>query len=253
MTRITLVKVKMNMGLRCSSGQTPPNPNKQNPPLENGVPFVSQVSHFIDQKKKEYGMLKGDKQGLIKEIDILDLKKDKAVQNLKQLDHKEKSAMVYLKWYYELKRVLWDAYGINIDDVQDFAKLMHDFKNNGYDAPAIIFEYNSALSLRLEVLDNERKNKELYKRGASLQKESSFWQSHLNTHTQTWNAFLKLDAMGFGLNELQQLKDTVSEIAAANNIPEEQAVVRFLVDVENQYNIKLGFEGKVNEKRKELD
>ncbi|MBA3978950.1 MAG: hypothetical protein H0X50_12330 [Nitrosopumilus sp.] len=35
--------------------------------------------------------------------------------------------------------------------------------------------------------------------------------------------------MGFGLNQLQQLKDTVSEIAGANNISEHQAVCRFLV------------------------
>ncbi len=70
---------------------------------------------------------------------------------------------------------------------------------------------------------------------------------------QAWNTFLKLDAMGFGLNELQQLKDTVSEIAAANNISEYQAVSRFLRDVQEQYNRKLGFDGKVSEKRKELD
>ncbi len=35
-------------------------PNKQNPPLDDGVPFVSQVSRYIDQKKKENRMLKGD-------------------------------------------------------------------------------------------------------------------------------------------------------------------------------------------------
>ncbi len=35
--------------------------------------------------------------------------------------------------------------------------------------------------------------------------------------------------MRFGLNQLQQLKYTVSEIAAANNISEHQAVCRFLV------------------------
>ncbi len=109
------------------------------------------------------------------------------------------------------------------------------------------------MSLRLEVSDNERKIRELHDQIASLQKESSFWQSQLNTHRQAWNAFLKLDAIGFGLNELQQLKDTVSEIAVANSIPEDQAVHRFVKDVENHYNIKLGFEGKVNEKRRELE
>ncbi len=72
---------------------------------------------------------------------------------------------------------------------------MHDFKHHYCDASVIICEYNNALSVRLEVKDNERKKKELYDQIAALNKECSFWQSHLNTNMQTWKAFLKLDAM----------------------------------------------------------
>ncbi len=59
--------------------------------------------------------------------------------------------------------------------------------------------------------------------------------------------------MGFGMNELKQLWLTISEIAEANSIPREQAVPKFLKDVEEQYDWKIGFEGKVNSKRKELE
>ncbi len=45
--------------------------------------------------------------------------------------------------------------------------------------------------------------------------------------------------MGFGLKELGQLWLTISEIAKANNIPAEQAVSKFLKDVEEQYRDKL--------------
>jgi hypothetical protein len=58
--------------------------------------------------------------------------------------------------------------------------------------------------------------------------------------------------MGFGLKELGQLWLTISEIAKANIIPAEQAVSKFLKDVEEQYRDKLGFEDKVNEKRNEI-
>ncbi len=43
--------------------------------------------------------------------------------------------------------------------------------------------------------------------------------------------------MTFGLKELKQLWPTISEIAKANNIPAEQAVSKFLKDVDEQYGI----------------
>ena len=43
------------------------------------------------------------------------------------------------------------------------------------------------------------------------------------------------------------------EIANGNNIPSQEAVAKFIKDIEEQYDNKLGFESKVTEKRKELD
>jgi hypothetical protein len=70
-------------------------------------------------------------------------------------------------------------------------------------------------------------------------------------HRQTLYALSELQAMAFGLEEFKQLLLTISEIAKAYNISAEQAVSRSLKDVEEQYNDKPGFEGKVNEKRNE--
>lgn len=89
-------------------------PNKQNPPAEKGILFISRVSHLIGQTKKEYGMLKGDKQQLIKEIEELDKKRDKAEQNLKQTLQKEKFALSHIGWFSKLKEDLFDGHGIKI-------------------------------------------------------------------------------------------------------------------------------------------
>ena len=58
--------------------------------------------------------------------------------------------------------------------------------------------------------------------------------------------------MGFGLKELRQLWDMIGEIADANKISHREAVPKFLKDVQEQYDRKVGFEIKVNEKRGEL-
>jgi hypothetical protein len=48
------------------------------------------------------------------------------------------------------------------------------------------------------------------------------------------------------------LLGVILEIAAANNIPAEEAVSKFLKNVKDQYDNKLGFENKVNERKGEL-
>ncbi len=57
--------------------------------------------------------------------------------------------------------------------------------------------------------------------------------------------------MGFGLKELRQLWDAILEIASANKISHRDAVCKFLTDVEEQYDKKLGFEPDIKEKEKE--
>jgi hypothetical protein len=68
----------------------------------------------------------------------------------------------------------------------------------------------------------------------------------------TLDRYSHLEGMGFGLKDLRQLWDTIGEISHANGISHRDAVAKFLKDIEEQYDSKLGFEKKVNEKRGEL-
>ena len=77
-------------------------------------------------------------------------------------------------------------------------------------------------------------------------------ESQVSLHKQTMDRYSRLEAMNFGLKELQQLWLTILEIAKVNNIPSEEAVSKFLKDIEEQYDDKLGFESKVQEKKEEL-
>jgi hypothetical protein len=59
--------------------------------------------------------------------------------------------------------------------------------------------------------------------------------------------------MGFGLKELKFLWYTVREIAKANNIPQDEAVQKFLKDIEEQYDDELGLESTVQKLRPEIN
>lgn len=59
----------------------------------------------------------------------------------------------------------------------------------------------------------------------------------------------QLASKGFGLKEIRRLLNTIIEIAAANNIPEDK---KFILDIEQQYDEKLGFESKIRVLREEI-
>jgi outer membrane murein-binding lipoprotein Lpp len=59
--------------------------------------------------------------------------------------------------------------------------------------------------------------------------------------------------MGFSLKELKFLWHTINEVAIANNIPPYESVQKFLRDIEEQYDDKLGFESKVDNLRAEVN
>jgi hypothetical protein len=78
-----------------------------------------------------------------------------------------------------------------------------------------------------------------------LEGQRSALEVYVNMQNQTISTYNGLKAMGFGLNELSFLFDTINEIAAENDIPVKKAVSKFLSDVEEQYNKKVAFENKL--------
>ncbi|MEJ7640735.1 MAG: hypothetical protein WKF36_00915 [Candidatus Nitrosocosmicus sp.] len=233
---------------------SPSSSSSSSSPPEVKIPFFSQVSNTIAQKKKECNELEVYRKGLIKEIDGLELQIGQTRDNLYRISQNEKTVMSYLDWYGKLKNELWVNYKIKIEgDIQSFTQLVNDFKNHGYDASKILSEYLQALSLRMEIKTNEDKVQTLQNQVTALNDSVLSLESQVNMHKQTMDTFSWLEAMGFGLKVLNQLWLTISEIAEANSIPREQAVPNFLKDVEEQYDRKIGFEDKVNSKRKELE
>ena len=65
--------------------------------------------------------------------------------------------------------------------------------------------------------------------------------------------YRELDGMGFNLKKLKQLYGTIIEIAIANHTLPQDAVTKFLNDIENQYDNKLGFETKIKELYAKID
>jgi hypothetical protein len=87
----------------------------------------------------------------------------------------------------------------------------------------------------------------------SLLKEVDLLNSKLDVSRQTMKICGELNTMGFDLKKLKQLYYTIIEISLANHLPVLDAVTKFLNDIEDQYDSKLGFETKIKELKATMD
>ena len=148
-----------------------------------------------------------------------------------------------LKWYSNLKAEL-RKYDIPVDDISKFAKAVNGLREYGYDVNKVTSEFSESQS-------RETRHKMLQDSVKMLQNESNYLgqkcsslENTVNSLEQIISIFKDLDGMGFGLEELKLLWNTINEIAVANNIPLNEAQRRFFKDIEQQYDKKLDLNPK---------
>jgi cell division protein FtsB len=216
------------------------------------VPF-SQISEFIEQKAEEKKKLEEEIQKLKDQIKTLKEEKSSSEARCLSALSEENTTNVQLKSYSELKKEL-AGYGISIDDddIPKFAKLVHGISQKGYDVGEVIKEFSDLKSARTDYWSYKALIPGLKKKCDDLNQECSTLEQLVNSYNQKLSLYDELQAMGFGLKELKLLRNTINEIADANNIPADQAQQKFYKDIEEQYDDKLGFELQLNKLQSEI-
>jgi hypothetical protein len=113
-------------------------------------------------------------------------------------------------------------------------------------------KYISSISLDDKIKQDADKINTLYGHTMELNKSLLYLQDQVNRHKQTMTIYYQLEGINFGLQELKQLLYTITEIAESNKISTDDAVSKFLDDIEKEYDNKLGLEKKVKELKDEL-
>jgi hypothetical protein len=216
--------------------------------------FTSQVSYYIEQIKLEYKALEKHRKSLYNEISVIENRKLILESNLKETIEKNNDTLAHLKWYDFLKQHLSDNYNMNLDEeIVFFSSIINDFKTFNYNILDMLKEYKQIQSLRKErdhILNDINLNAPLQQ---SLLKEVGLLNSKLDVSRQTMKIYGELIAMGFDLKKLKQLYCTITEISIVNHLPVLDAVTKFLNDIEDQYDSKLGFETKIKELKSTVD
>ena len=112
--------------------------------------FVSVISDFIEQKKKELGDLSKKKKKITEEINQYELQKRELLEKIKILEQERQSIIVYHNTFTKLDNILSKECNIDLKkDLKSFTKLFSDFKENGYDITSIVAEYNKASKAKM--------------------------------------------------------------------------------------------------------
>jgi hypothetical protein len=217
------------------------------------IPFISQVSGFIAQGKIENSKIKKYYAYIQNKTKKAKLQDKLANQNLAKTIKKERHVMHYLDWFYKLKQELWDRHGIRIEEIPKFAKVINDFKNHNYDPYEIIKVHYNTASVTQELATIKESVESLGQQKRLLIGEVVSLAARLSAHKQTMDTFDELQAMGFGLAELKQIRNAVLELSSLRNITSREAVGIFINDIEKNYFDKLLFEDRLNEKKGEME
>jgi hypothetical protein len=208
----------------------------------------SQIPDYIKQKTNEKSKLEKDIEELQEKIKQLGEERSAAEELYNaSLENESKTASI-LAWYLKLKTEL-DRYRIPLEDVSLFAKAVRRLAQYGYDIDKIIAESSELDFLKRQLQFYRNIIPDLENKYVKLNEECASLEQTVNFYRQRLSVYDELEQMGFGLKELKLLRRTISEIAEANNISDEDAVQKFFKDVEEQYDDKLGFESKLDRLR----
>lgn len=226
------------------------NRNVQNNPALNVIdlPLISKVPFFIDQNKKKIKRLLEIEKTIIDRIHIANEQKIKKESEVNTLVKKHKEIFRYFRWYNNLDQELSAKYNIRLEnEIEAFCNAINDFKSYNSDPWQIISEYK-----RIESLSQVRESMAAEINRTTpirdrLSNQVSVLNNQLSWCNQTIGIYNELCIYGYGLKDLKILRQMLAQIAVSNNMRPEEIGRKFLKDVEEQYDDKVGFENKIAE------
>jgi hypothetical protein len=216
---------------------------------------LSQIPQFLKEKKKEKEDLEISIQNLNQKINELDKIQKEKRQEIQRLSEITKKMSDSYRLFTILKYKL-GQYGISMENVDQFVNCVVGISKENYDVTQVlelIRDYDNLLYYR-----------QLYKKEVEAKKdELSLLNQELNSRKELLDSYRiksdiveDLERMGFGINELRVLYDTLMEIGRenisdTNNKTFEQVKKVFFDDLKN-YDEILGSRNEKDRLKNEI-
>lgn len=204
------------------------------------TPF-SKISTYIQVRKSEKADLEQELERLGNHMHAAYHQVSEIEDNLKIALEKERVTLDQLKWYSGLKQEL-NKHGIPVEDIAQLANVTRGIEKYGYDPRKVLAEFSYLERLRTQIKSYQDAIEHLNHHYSFLSRDYTSLKEVVDSWNQTITLVNELSDTGFGYKELKWLRNSIKQIAMANNIPEAEAISKFFKDVDDQYDEKLGFE-----------
>jgi uncharacterized protein YeeX (DUF496 family) len=211
--------------------------------LSESVP-LQQIPEYIERQTSRKGKLKQETEEL--EQKILDAK-----SRLDIALNEEATTRDELNQFSSFKAEM-KKNGVDMLDNPRFMRAVVGARSLGFDPRVMVEKLSNIQRLEIDQKALEEKVEFLEKKSQELQLKCNNLEKEELVHSYRISIYQDLESMGMGIKELKLLWNTVKEIAAANNISEPDACTKFFSDVRQQYDDKLGFKGKIQNLKSEI-
>jgi len=211
--------------------------------LSESVPWDEIPAHIDEQIAR--------KKNLEEEIQTLESVASEAKRRLASAMEDEAVTITDLNEFSNFRREM-DKHQVAMVDAPLTIRTINDVRELGYDVNTLVSKVSNFE--QLQIVEKELKISVDFstKRKDKLESDCKYFESQIEVHSQTLAIYGELEDMGIGLKEQKLLWHKVREIGVANQMNPKEALQKFLKDVEEEYDAKLGFEPKIQKSKSEL-
>ena len=214
------------------------------------IVFPSQIPNYIHTKINEIEELEKQKKNKLETISELNKEISNLEEKQKLLIENNNISIDGINWYRDIKKEL-TSMGIPFDEIYIFIDCLRGIKNQGYDTNKIVTKSSELIYFDKFINDhNEIRLKKIYEieqlknTKKELEDQIGFIKLKLFKNQE-------LENIGFGLKELKNIYNTITEIAKENEINPKEAIDRFFNDL-NEYDDIIGFKKNIKDLKKEI-
>jgi uncharacterized coiled-coil DUF342 family protein len=177
---------------------------------------ISNIPQYIKEKKKEKERLEGSIQDLNKQIIELQSVEKEKTQEIQRLSKISNKLSDHYR-LFSLTKYKLDQQGISLENLDQFVECIKGIAKENYDVAKVLERFGD--------YDNFLHYIDLYKNEVNamreklnlLNQEINFREDLLGSYRVKLDIAEDLERMGFGINELRILYNTLMEIARENN------------------------------------
>lgn len=201
---------------------------------QRDIPFAK-IPAYIEERKIEETNIEQHIQDLQKQRENAEMEKSNAEELRDAALQDEQATATEIISYKNLKAEL-AKYGLIEEDIPKFVQSLYGIKLRGY---SVLSKYNDLeyMEMKQDMLFSQIKKLEIEK--MRIGNNCYFLQQKQDLHNQRLSVYYELERMGFGLNELRILYNTIMELAAENKISSAAAIQGFFEFLVQLYGVRL--------------